>query len=128
MPSLVSPFTVAARPADAAEGAPPLVGRTVFDKEFQGDLVATGVVEMVYAAGAGGPLHYVALERIEGTLQGRSGAFVLQHVGSMSGGAPTLELTVVAGSGTEELAGLRGSGTIVHAPEGERLELDYELG
>lgn len=103
------------------------MGRTVFDKEFHGDLVARGVVEMVYAAGADGPLHYVALERIEGELAGRSGSFVLEHVGSMAGGAPSLVLTVVPGSGTDGLAGLTGSGTIVHAPDGERLELDYAL-
>lgn len=127
MPTLVSPFTVAARPADAPGGAPPFVGRTVFDKEFRGDLVAYGVVEMVYAAGAEGPLHYVALERIEGALHGRSGSFVLEHVGSMADGVPSLVLRVVRGSGTDELAGLTGSGTIVHAPDGERLELDYTL-
>jgi hypothetical protein len=127
MPSLVSPFTVVARPSDPPAGEPPLVGRTVFDKEFTGPLVARGLVEMVYAAGAEGPLHYVALERIEGVLDGRSGTFVLQHVGSMAGGAPTLELTVVPGSGTGELVGLTGSGTIVHAPEGARLELDYAV-
>lgn len=103
------------------------MGRTVFDKEFRGDLVARGVVEMVYAAGADGPLHYVALERIEGELAGRSGSFVLEHVGSMAGGVPSLVLTVVPGSGTDGLAGLTGSGTIVHAPDGERLELDYTL-
>ncbi|MFN8158250.1 MAG: DUF3224 domain-containing protein [Candidatus Nanopelagicales bacterium] len=128
MPSLVSPFTVVARPATAPAGGPPLLGRTVFDKQFTGPLVAHGVVEMVYAAGADGPLHYVALERIEGELEGRTGAFVLQHVGSMAGGAPSIELTVVPESGTGDLVGLRGTGTIVHAPEGTRLELDYDLG
>lgn len=127
MPSLVSPFTVVARPADPPAGEPPLLGRTVFDKEFTGPLTARGVVEMVYAAGADGPLHYVALERVEGELDGRSGTFVLQHDGSMAGGAPTLVITVVPRSGTGELSGLTGSGTIVHAPEGPRLELDYAL-
>lgn len=123
----MSPFTVAARPADPPAGDVPKIGRTVFDKELTGPLVATGVVEMVYAAGAQGPLYYVALERIEGVLDGLEGAFVLQHVGSMAGGAPTLELTVVPGSGTGALSGLTGTGTIVHAADGARLELDYAL-
>lgn len=127
MPHLVSPFTVVARPAEPPAGDPPTIGRTVFDKEFTGSLVARGVVEMVYAADAQGPLHYVALERIDGVLDGHEGAFVLQHIGSMAGGAPALELTVVPGSGTDALSGLTGRGTIVHAPEGARLELDYAL-
>ncbi|HET7902291.1 MAG TPA: DUF3224 domain-containing protein [Candidatus Nanopelagicales bacterium] len=128
MPSIVSPFTVVARPADPPAGQPPFVGRTVFDKQFAGPLVATGVVEMVYAAGDDGPLQYVAIERIEGVLEGRSGAFALQHVGSMAGGVPTIVLTVVAGSGTGDLDGLSGGGTIVHTDDGARLELDYSLG
>lgn len=127
MPLIVSPFTVVARPADPPDGGAPTVGRTVFDKEFTGPLVARGIVEMVYAAGSQGPLHYVALERVEGSLDGLSGAFVLQHIGSMAGGRPTVELSVVDGSGTGDLEGISGSGTIVHAPEGPRLELHYEM-
>lgn len=127
MPSIVSPFTVAARPAEPPSGEPPMLGRTTFDKEFTGPLLARGVVEMTYAAGPDGPLAYVALERIEGELDGRRGSFVLQHVGSTAGGEHTIALTVLPRSGTGDLVGLEGSGTIVHLPDGPRLELDYEL-
>jgi hypothetical protein len=54
------------------------LGRMTFQKQFQGDLEATSVVEMMaartpIAASAG----YVALERVHGRLHGRSGSFVL---------------------------------------------------
>jgi hypothetical protein len=129
MPAAVCPFTVVARPAqpDPDAGDDPVLALTVFDKVFTGPLTATSVVRMVSAGAAGAPLSYVALERVEGSLEGRSGAFVLQHVGTITANGPTLDLEVVAGSGTGELAGLSGRGTIVHTAEGARLELDYAL-
>lgn len=52
---------------------------------------------------------YVALERVRATLGGRTGSFVLQHSGQMEPGATTLVISVVPGSGTDALTGLRGS-------------------
>ena len=64
-------------------------------------------MHFVSTASEAGPLAYVALERVEGTLDGRRGAFVLQHVGAIVDGVPSLALSVVAGSGTGDLAGSR---------------------
>ena len=60
-------------------------------------------------------------------LDGRVGAFVLQHVGTITSDGPVLRLDVVAGSGTDGLAGITGTGTIEHTEAGAHLELDYEL-
>ena len=128
MTSIRVPFTIAARPADPADGAVPVVGLTVFDKQFvSATLIGTSVVQMVSVLGATGPLAYVALERVEGSIEGRAGAFVLRHTGSIVDGAPSLEIEVVPGSGTEGLAGITGAGTIDHTDEGAELVLDYEL-
>ena len=51
---------------------------------------------------------YVAIERIAGTLEGRRGSFYAQHNGTMDRGKPSLDLTVVPDTGTEDLVGLRG--------------------
>ena len=51
---------------------------------------------------------YVAIERIEGRLDDRSGSFHLQHNGTMDRGQPSLTVSVVPDSGTGELTGLRG--------------------
>jgi hypothetical protein len=81
-----------------------------FDKQFQGDLVATSVVEMLsMATSVQGSMAYVALEHVTGELAGRSGSFALQHNGVMRRGAAQLTLTVVPDSGSGALTGLEGS-------------------
>ncbi len=129
MLTIRAPFTITARPSTAAPDTDvPVVGLTTFDKVFPGpSLVATSVVQMVSALGGSGPLVYVALERVEGTLDGVEGAFVLQHVGVVVAGVPSLALEVVAGSGTGGLAGLAGNGTIEHTADGAFLTLAYSL-
>ena len=128
MPRIVAPFTIAARPAEPVDEPSPVVGRTTFDKVFaEGALVGTSVVEFVSVGTDAGPLAYVALERVDGELDGRVGAFVLRHVGTITATGPVLDITVVDGSATRELAGLTGSGTIQHTATGASLELDYAL-
>ena len=85
------------------------VGHSRFDKRFHGPLQATSVVHMLAlmtpVPGSGA---YVAIERIEGTLDGRRGSFFAQHNGIMDRGRPSLDLTVIPDSGSGELTGLHG--------------------
>jgi hypothetical protein len=128
MTSIVAPFTITPRPAEPAGGPSPVVGRTTFDKVFAGGgLVGTSVVEFVSVGADSGPLAYVALERVEGELDGVAGAFVLRHVGTITAAGPVLDLSVVEGSGTDALSGLTGTGSIEHTASGAVLELDYAL-
>jgi hypothetical protein len=62
---------------------------------------------------ADGTSSFVTLMRIAGTLDGRSGSFVLQGHGTYDGTTARVETQVVEGSGTGELAGLRGTGESV---------------
>ncbi len=85
------------------------VGHSRFDKRFHGPLDATSVVHMLAVmASTPGSGAYVAIERIAGTLEGRRGSFYAQHNGVMDRGKPSLDLTVVPDTGTDDLAGLRG--------------------
>ncbi len=85
------------------------IGRMSLDKRYHGDLDAIGVGEMLAAmTPTSGSAGYVAMERVEGSLLGRSGAFFLQHTGTMDRGARQLSVTVVPDSGSDELAGLAG--------------------
>lgn len=98
-------------PLHAADGV--TLGRARFDKRFTGGLEATSFVEMLYARTPDPTCAtYVAIERIEGTLCGRSGSFVVHHVGVRDGTTDSLTLSIVPGSGTGELAGVTGSMTI----------------
>ena len=129
MPTIRVPFSITARPSEpVASDDPPVVGITTFDKVFAGPgLTGSSVVRMVSAHDGNGPLAYVALERVQGRLGGVEGTFVLQHVGSISLGVPSLALVVVTGSGAAGLAGLSGTGTIEHDDDGAALALTYAL-
>ncbi len=109
-----------------AEGAN--LGRMSIDKEFAGDLKGVSLGEMSsYMTETKGSGVYVAIERVTGTLQGRTGSFVLHHTGIMNRGVPTLAVTVVPDSGTGELVGI--AGTLVIRIEGGKhfYEFDYTL-
>jgi len=104
------------------------LGRMSIDKQFHGDLEATSAGEML-ATGpdAKGSGAYVALERVKGTLSGRSGTFVLQHQGTMTRGAAQLTVTVVPDSGTGELTGLSGSMAIKIENGKHSYDFEYTL-
>lgn len=106
----------------------PSLARLSIDKQFQGDLEGTSRGQMMSAHTAvEDSAGYVALERVSGTLHGRSGTFVLQHSSTMKRGVPEQSITVVADSGTDELVGLEGRMTI-HIVDGKHFyELEYTL-
>jgi len=89
------------------------LGRMTIDKQFHGDLEGTSKGEMLTGGEvAKGSAGYVAIEQVTGSLNGRSGSFILQHSGTMTRGTPQLTISVVPDSGTGQLAGLSGTMTI----------------
>ncbi len=110
------------------KGGDPTLGRMSLDKQFHGDLEATSKGQMLTAGTAvQGSAGYVAIERVSGTLKGRSGTFALQHSGTMTRGTPQLTITVVPDSGTGQLAGLAGRMTINIAGGKHSYEFEYTL-
>lgn len=104
------------------------LARMSIDKQFQGDLLGSSQGEMLSAGTATkGSAGYVAIERVTGKLNGRSGSFVLQHNATMTRGAPYLNIVVVPDSGTEELAGLRGAMRIAIDKGNHSYEFEYDL-
>ena len=105
------------------------LGRLTIDKRFHGDLEASAKGEMLATqSDVKGSAGYVALERVTGRLQGRSGSFVLLHSATMKRGAPESTVTVVPDSGTGELAGLTGNMRIkVAADGGHSYEFDFKI-
>lgn len=111
---------------DQPEGS--TLGRMSIDKVIAGDLVATTKGQMLSAFGdVKGSAGYVAMERVEGALQGRQGSFILQHTGTMNRGTPQLLVTVVPDSGTGELVGLAGEFKIIVAEGTHSYEFSYTL-
>ena len=104
------------------------MGRMTIDKQFHGDLEATSKGQMLTAqTDTKGSAGYVAIERVTGTLKGRSGTFVLQHTGTMNRGVPQLSITVVPDSGTGQLAGLAGKMDIKIIEGKHSYEFEYIL-
>ena len=114
--------------ADNPETESAKLGRMAIDKQYHGDLEAASKGEMLSAmTDVKGSAGYVALERVTGTLGGRSGSFVLQHSGTMKRGEAQLSVTVVPDSATGELAGLAGNLSIQITEGKHSYVFDYTL-
>ena len=84
-------FNVKIAPQSSDDGR--MLGRLSIDKQFHGDLEGTSKGEMLTAGTAvTGSAVYVAVERVEGSLHGRTGSFALHHTGIMTRGEPSLSV------------------------------------
>lgn len=103
--------------------------RLLLDKQIHGDLEGTSEGEMMGADTAvKGSAGYVAVERVTGTLHGKSGSFALLHKSTMRKGADfRMDITVVPDSGTDELASIAGTFTIIFEGKNHLYEFDYSL-
>jgi hypothetical protein len=106
-------FDVKAAPQPTAESDDSGIARLALDKQFHGDLEAVSKGQMLAASTATkGSAGYVAIEKVTGTLAGRKGSFALQHIGTMNRGVPSLNVSVIPDSGTDQLTGLSGKMSI----------------
>ena len=126
MPTAKGPFDVTLTPHETAPDAP--VSRMLLYKEFHGDLEAIAHGEMMAAheplTGAG---VYVAIDQVTGTLDGRSGSFLMAHRGIRNADGQELSIVIVAGSGTGQLAGITGTIGIQIEERKHFYTIDYAL-
>lgn len=110
MPVITGEFDVSMAPERMSVGASGFgLGRMVLEKRYHGMLDASGNGEMLSFRGAQpDSAGYVAMERVEGNLDGLKGGFTLQHNGIMDRGEPSLSVLVVPDSGSGDLTGLSG--------------------
>jgi hypothetical protein len=94
---------------------------------FHGDIEGEGRARMLQGLRPDGSATFVGHERVTAALAGRSGTFVFQDAGTLSPvGDVDGTWSVVPGSGTGQLTGLRGDGSFT-AAVGQRaaINLDY---
>ena len=122
-------FDIKMTPVTEANKATLASGRFTSDKKFHGDLAGTSKGEMwSVETGVKGSAGYVAIEKVSGTLRGRTGGFTLLHHGTMArGGDYKLTLVVVPDSGTGELAGIEGRMSITITDGKHFYEFEYSL-
>ncbi|HEX6817796.1 MAG TPA: DUF3224 domain-containing protein [Ktedonobacterales bacterium] len=115
-----------AEPYDERDGI--ALSRTRVTKTFTGDLAGSSTAELLMAMAPHESAAYVGFERIECTLNGRSGSFILHHSATGKRGKQTASWTIVPDTGTGDLEGIRGEAQILIAPDGSHtLVLDYEI-
>lgn len=122
-------FDVQVIPQPAEDGiGDPAIGRMALDKTFHGELQATSKGQMLaLRTTVEGSAGYVAIESVSGRLDGRQGTFALQHSGTMTRGAPLLDVIVIPDSGTGELVGLSGLLAITIVDGAHHYAFDYSL-
>lgn len=95
---------------------------------FSGDIEGESTVEYLMIHRTDGSADFVGVERVVGRVGDRSGSFVLRHTGTFEDGSATASWTVVRGSGTGKLTGLRGDGGFASAhAESYPVTLDYDF-
>jgi hypothetical protein len=130
MPHIRGLFDVVVTPQAPTDGVGDvLIGRMALSKQFHGDLTATSLGQMLASSSTSvkGSAGYVAMERVDGTLLGQRGSFVLQHSSTMNRGVPTQNITVVPDTGTDELVGLTGRMTIDIIEKKHYYDFEFEL-
>lgn len=95
-------------------------------ERFIGDIEGEGVVRFLQAIEADGSASFVGIERVTGRIGDRHGTFLLQDAGTLEGSTVSGEWLVIPGSGTADLAGLRGEGGfIAELGQHASITLDY---
>lgn len=102
-------------------------GRMRIAKTFHGDIIGTGNGEMLATMNEQHSGAYVAMERIDATINGRIGAFSLVHRGMMDEGAHDLSIAIVPGSGSGELEGISGVFHLTIEAGVHHYDLEYNL-
>jgi hypothetical protein len=106
----------------------PRLTRASVTKTFTGDIEGEGQVEYLMMYRNDGSATFVGLERVVGRIGGKSGTFVLQRNGVFESGQAKESYSVIPGSATGDLRGLRGDGNsaVGHGTE-HSFTLDYDL-
>jgi hypothetical protein len=115
------------KPYSESQDQPRLTRATV-TKSYSGDIEGEAQVEYLMMYRRDGSATFVGLERVVGRIGDKTGTFVLQRAGVFEGGQAKESYSVIAGSATGDLHGLRGDGSssVGHGME-HPFTLHYEL-
>jgi Protein of unknown function (DUF3224) len=113
------------QPYEEVDEGPNLVEIHV-SEAFSGDVEGAGIARFLQAVRDDGSASFVGIERVTGSVGGRTGSFLLQDAGTLEENTVEGEWFVVPGSGTGELRGLRGEGGfIAELGQHATITLDY---
>jgi hypothetical protein len=78
---------------------------------FTGEIEGEGSVDWLMCYLPDRTATFVGLQRIDGSLGGRAGTFIMEATGSHDGTQSRATWTIVSGSGTGDLEGITGEGS-----------------
>jgi Protein of unknown function (DUF3224) len=104
------------------------LARAVVEQTYSGDISGHGHTDWLMHYRGDKTADFVGYMRVDGGVGGRSGSLVLRSTGEFDGTKAAGPLEVVRGSGTGELAGIVGTGTLDAPLGGEPVvSLDYDF-
>jgi hypothetical protein len=95
------------KPYDESDGAPKLTRASVL-YAFEGELAGEGRLEYLMTYLPDATAVFVGYQRFVGRVGAREGSFIFRHGGRFADGIASDTWTVVEGSGTGALTGIRG--------------------
>lgn len=113
------------KPYDQVQGSK--MTRAEVSYTYTGDIEGESTLQYLMFYRADGTGNSVGLERIEGKLGDRAGSFLIQHDGTFGEKGVDGTVTIVPGSGTGDLIGLRGAGKLEIQAEPWYLTFDYDF-
>jgi Protein of unknown function (DUF3224) len=110
---------------EADEGG---LARARVTQTFSGGIAGAGRADWLMAYRADKTADFTGYLRVDGEIGERSGAVVFRSTGAFDGKEAAGPLEIVRGSGTGELAGIVGTGTLSAPMGGEpSVSLDYDF-
>ncbi|SDR80134.1 DUF3224 domain-containing protein [Actinopolymorpha singaporensis] len=109
------------------------IASVLVGKEFRGGLRGTSTARLLTVTGrVPTSAAYVGVERMTGSLDGRTGSFAVRHAATMEGDGDerhsTMTVTVVPDTGTGELTWIRGEVAItVHEDGSHTYAIEYDF-
>lgn len=103
--------------------------KAVFTQALQGDIEGLNTVHNLTSYDSDEMAIYVGMEQFVGKVDGKSGSFVLQGSGKFENSVASSTSTIIEGSGTGELKGIRGTWKSVSGENGTpfTITLDYDF-
>lgn len=111
---------------ELADGAK--ITRARVTQAYSGFVEGESTIEYVMYHRSDGSAVFSGIERVVGTVGGRAGSLILQHSGAYEDGSARSDWSIVAGSTTDDLRNLTGSGSYVagHDMQG-KVKLDVSF-
>ncbi|GHO47561.1 hypothetical protein KSX_57240 [Ktedonospora formicarum] len=93
---------------------------------YEGIIEGEGSIQYLIAENKNLTGSTIALEKVTGSVDGRSGSFVFQQIGTFDHGKLKMTLMVLPGSGTDQLSGLCGQATLISDLHQEIYSLPFD--